>query len=173
VVDLVEIDGTYVFPEVITAEWEGRPRCLPAALAYAASGWTVFPVPRGTKKSHKSAEHNNGRKWGATSDPDEIRRDYARWPDANVGIPCGAENRIWVFEVDTAAGHNVDGIASLNSLIYEHGELPTTFQVESPSGSQHFYFKWPADKVITNSASRIAPELTCGAKAAWSWRLHR
>ena len=51
--DLVEIDDIYVFPEVIIAEWEGKPRCLPAALAYAANGWLVFPAPRSKKKSHK------------------------------------------------------------------------------------------------------------------------
>jgi hypothetical protein len=154
--DLVEIDGTAVFPQVIVAEWEDKPRCLPAALAYAASGLLIFPVPRGEKKSHKSAEHSNGRKWGATADPDEIRRDYSRWPNANVGIPTGAENAVWVLEVDTNEGHGVDGLASLQALIDKHDALPPTLQAASPSGSLHFYFNWP-DRVITNSASKIAP----------------
>jgi hypothetical protein len=133
-------------------------RCLPAALDYASKGWLVFPAPRDTKKSHKSAEHSNGRRWGATADADEIRADFERWPLANIGIPTGAENAVWVLEADTKEGHNVDGIASLQALIEEHGDLPPTFRVESPSGSLHFYFNWPCDgRVITNSASRLGP----------------
>ena len=152
---LVEIDDYYIFPEVIIAEWENRSRCLPAALAYAAQGWTSFPAPRGTKKSHKKAETSNGRNWGATADPDEIRRDYAKWQRANVGIPTGAENGIWVLEADTKQGHGIDGIASLQALIDKHGPLPPTLQARSPSGSLHFYFKWPINKIIRNSASEI------------------
>ena len=55
---------------------------LAAALRYAERGWKIFPVPWGTKKSHKSAEHSGGLKWGMTSDPAEIRRDFKRWPKA-------------------------------------------------------------------------------------------
>jgi len=65
---------------------------LDAALSYAARGWHVFPVPPGKKKSFKSAEFSNGRKWGATADAAQIRKDWRRWPDANVGIPCGSDN---------------------------------------------------------------------------------
>ena len=137
--DLVEIDGCHVLPEVVTAEWQGRPRCLPAALAYAARGWCIFPAPRGTKKSHKAAEHSDGRRWGATDNPDEIRRDYAHWPQANVGIPTGAENGIWVLEADTKeGGHEHDGIAALCALEAKYGALPATLQAQSPSGSLHF-----------------------------------
>jgi hypothetical protein len=128
-----------------------------AALSYAAAGWLTFPVPRGARKSHKSAEYSNGRRWGATADPDEIREDYAQWPEANIGIPTGAENAIWVLDVDTKEGHGVDGIASFQALIDEHGELPPTFQVGSPTSSRHYYWNWPLDKVITNSASKIGP----------------
>jgi hypothetical protein len=71
---LVDIDGELVFAETITAEWTGQPRCLPAALAYARVGWAVFPAPPGTKKSHKSAAFSGGVNWGATRDPEQIRR---------------------------------------------------------------------------------------------------
>jgi hypothetical protein len=154
---LVEIDDYYIFAEVYTNEWEGKPRCLPAALRYAAKGWRVFPAPRGEKKSHKSAEHSGGRKWGATDDPNEIERDFARWPEANVGIPTGADNGFWVLEADTKDGHSVDGIGSLRALEEQHGKLPDTLTAESPSGSIHYYFKRPAGREIRNSASTIAP----------------
>jgi hypothetical protein len=109
--DLVEIDDYYIFAATYVAEWEGTPRCLHAALAYAAK-WRVFPAPRGERKSHKSAANSGGINWGATRDPDQIRRDFAKWPQANVGIPTGKDNGIWVLDVDTKEGHGVDGIAS-------------------------------------------------------------
>jgi hypothetical protein len=134
-----------------------QPPCLAAALAYADKGWCIFPAPRGAKKSHKSGAKHGGARWGATNDPDEIARDFARWPQANIGLPTGAENGFWVLEIDTKEGHDVDGVASLAALTAQHGALPPTRQAVSPSGSQHFYFRWPAAGSVRNSASEIGP----------------
>jgi hypothetical protein len=114
----------------------------------------------GTKMSHKSAEHSNGRPWGATTDADEIRRDFRRWPHANVGIVTGAESGFFVVETDTAEGHGdgVDGAAALAKLESEHGAVPVTREAESPSGSIHRLFKHPGPGFkIKNSASVIGP----------------
>jgi hypothetical protein len=99
---------------------------LEAALAYAAHGWEVFPVPPGTKKSYLSSKFNGNDKWGKTTDPALIRQYWMRWPNANVAIVTGMKSGIWVMEADTAAGHGVDGIASLRKLEAEHGRLPNT-----------------------------------------------
>jgi putative DNA primase/helicase len=127
-----------------------------AALSYAERGWDVFPAPPGKKKSHKSAKHSNGAKWGKTRDPEQIRKDFRRWPEANVGLPTGKANGFWVLEADTLKGHNVDGIASLRTLEKKHGALPKTLMAESPSGSRHHYFNWPEGFEIKNSTSGIA-----------------
>ena len=110
-------------------------KTLAAALAYAAHGWAVFPVPPGTKRSYKSAEHSDGRAWGMTRNAAEIRADFTRWPDAGIGIPTGAVNGIIVVETDTVAGHGIDGSNSLAQLETKHGALPDTLQAISPSGS--------------------------------------
>src|SRR5271163_1278003 len=81
------------------------------ALYYANLGWSVFPAPPGKKKSHKKAEYSNGRKWGMTKDAEEIRRDFNKFEDANVGVVCGTPSGIFVVEADTLEGHDVDGIA--------------------------------------------------------------
>ena len=131
-------------------------KTLAAALAYAAHGWAVFPVPPGTKRSYKSAEHSDGRAWGMTRDAAEIRRDFTRWPDAGIGIPCGAVNGIVVVETDTVEGHGIDGSNSLAQLETKHGALPETLQAISPSGSVHRYFKHPGNGIkIKSSASEI------------------
>ena len=127
------------------------------AFDLAARGWRVFPVPPGTKKSHKSAKRSGGRNWGNTTDPAEIKADWARWPKANVGIACGEESGLLVVEIDTIEGHGVDGIAEFQKLIDKHGPLPETVEAISPSGSIHHYFKWPEGVEIHNSESRIAP----------------
>ena len=132
---------------------------MDAALAYAARGLKVFPVEfRGkVKKSYKSAKISNGRNWGMTDDPKEIRCDFARWPKAGVGIPTGKDNGIFVIEADTAKGHDVDGIAELRKLEITHGTLPYTLMAMSPTGSLHYYFKHPGgDIYVKNSGSELA-----------------
>jgi RecA-family ATPase len=133
------------------------PTILDSALAYAARGWHVFPAPPGQKKSHKSAEHSDGRAWGATTDPDEIRRDWARWPEANVGIVTGPKSGFFVVECDTEAGHGIDGIGNMAALIEEHGPLPDTIEALSPSGSWHILFRYPEWLTIENSQGVVAP----------------
>jgi hypothetical protein len=88
-----------------------------------------------------------------------LRRYWQRWPQANIGLPTGLDSGFWVLEADTKEGHAVDGLASLQALIAQHGPLPETLTAESPSGSQHYYFAWPADLMIRNSTSKIAPGL--------------
>ena len=130
---------------------------IEAALRYAARGLAVFPVPPGTKKSHKSETHSNGRKWGMTRDAEEIRRDFTQWPNAGIGLPTGAVNKIIVVETDTVTGHGVDGDAALRAIEAKYGPLPITLEAISPSGSIHRYFRHPRDGIrIKNSASEIA-----------------
>lgn len=96
---------------------------LDHALDYAARDWHVFPVPPGTKRSHKSKEHSGGRNWGNTNAPAEILKDFTRWPQANIGVMCGPESGVFVVEADTMAGHGVDGVGNLKALIEQHGGL--------------------------------------------------
>jgi RecA-family ATPase len=146
-------------PTVTELEWNedwARLYLVTAALELAER-WDIFPANVVEKKSCKSAQFSNGRKWGKTKDPEEIRADFRRWPAAGIGVPTGVDNKIFVVEADTPEGHDVDGIASLRALESEHGPLPETLTAESPSGSPHRYFNWPADKTIRNSTSKVAP----------------
>jgi putative DNA primase/helicase len=133
-------------------------RNLESALAYAAKGWKVFPAAPGSKKSYKSEKHSGGRKWGMTSDADEIRADFTRWSNAGIGIPTGAVNGIVVVDADTIAGHGVDGIAALDQLQDRHGRLPDTLQALTASGSLHNYLKHPGAGIkIKCSNSELGP----------------
>jgi hypothetical protein len=131
--------------------------CLNEALRDASErDWFVFPadLSDGAKKSHKSAEFSkDGRRWGATKDPKQIRRDFKRWPEA-IGVPTGIDNGIFVAETDTIEGHSIDGRANLRMLEAKHGRLPPTLMAVSPSGSIHHYFKHPGGKI---KSCTIAP----------------
>jgi hypothetical protein len=129
------------------------------AIYYATLGWSVFPAhSSGAKKSHKAAKYSNDQPWGMTTDESDIRKDFKKWPDANVSIVTGEVSGIIVVETDTAEGHGegADGAAELAKLEAEHGELPETRMAISPSGSIHRYYKHPGFYVI-NSESVIAP----------------
>jgi hypothetical protein len=137
------------------------PRCLDAALAYAKFGWYVFPAdlrdPK-HKKSYKAARYSSkGKRWGATRDPEQIKRDFRRWPTAAIGLPCGVENDVFVLEADTKEGHDVDGIANLQTLIDANSPLPETRMARSPTGSIHYYFTHPNRGLVRNSTSALAP----------------
>jgi hypothetical protein len=127
---------------------------LSYALAYARAGWAIFPAPPGAKMSYKSARYNGGVRWGATRDEEEIKRDWGRWPDANIGLPTGRDNEIFVVETDTAA-HGVDGNAALAEWTNRHGVLPLTRQAISPSGSVHYYFVYPEHGEVRNDTGRL------------------
>jgi putative DNA primase/helicase len=131
---------------------------LEAALGYAGLKWPVFPAPPTEKKSYKSAAYSGGRRWGATTDPDEIRLDFARHKHPRIGVVMGAESGLVVVEIDTIEGHGVDGAASLLALEQAHAPLPDTLQAVSPSGSIHRYLKHPGAAIkIVCSASKLGP----------------
>ena len=127
-----------------------------AALGYADMGWHVFPAPPGFKKSYKSAEHSDGRAWGATISPAEIKRDWNRWPGANVGITTGAASGIFVIDLDRKNG--VDGVQWLADKIEEHGgDWPDTVEALSPSGGWHVFFNYPRGFDAKTCEGEIAP----------------
>ena len=126
-------------------QWRRQDQPFDYALAYIARGWHVFPAPpTGEKKGLKSAKYSNGARWGSSNNPAQVRNDFTRWPNANVGIVCGADSGIWVLDIDTAeATTRHDGFASLAHLETIYGPLPATLTALSPSGSQHRYYRHP------------------------------
>jgi hypothetical protein len=46
-----------------------------------------FSRPTRRKKSRKAKKYSET-PWGMTRDANQIRQDFARWPDANIRIPC-------------------------------------------------------------------------------------
>ena len=60
------------------------PALVDAALSYAAKNLPVFPCNASNKRP--LTEHGFE---DASTDPETIRRWWARWPDAMIGMPTG------------------------------------------------------------------------------------
>jgi Bifunctional DNA primase/polymerase, N-terminal/Protein of unknown function (DUF3631) len=144
-------------------ESESTNKLLTAALDYAARDWFVFPVHSvrdgvctcGRTDCRNVAKHPCIKGWqhNASKDPDQIKRWWTKWPDANVGIACGP-SRLIVLDEDIGHG----GAESLASLERQHGPLPATMIVNSGGGGHHFYFRRNGTE-IRNSAGVLGPGL--------------
>ncbi|ARJ67439.1 hypothetical protein WV31_18095 [Magnetospirillum sp. ME-1] len=79
----------------------------------------------------------------ASTDPEQIRRWWRRWPWANVAIATGASGLV-VIDVDVGIdrdGHQKEGEASLADLERDYGPLPDTVEAITGSGGRHILFK--------------------------------
>ena len=129
--------------------------CLDAALRYAARGWPVFPC-NGKRPMVANGFHD------ATTDREMVEWWWRQWPDANVAVPTGGPSGLLVLDVDPDKG----GGDSLHELEREHGELPRTPSVTTPSGGQHFYFRHPGGEVPSN-AGQLGPGLDIRADGGY------
>lgn len=104
---------------------------LDEALRYAQDyGFSVIPC---TPKN-KSPITAHGIK-DASKNPETIRQWWETWPDANIGIACGApSSNLIVLDIDGLAGEQ-----SLQKLQLQFGNLPTTPRVETGNGFQYYF----------------------------------
>lgn len=122
-----------------------------AAIAYTRPNGTrpplaIFPVIARQKKPCVSGGFRE-----ATTDRTQVSRWWAMWPDANIGF---WPQNIVVLDVDTHDPAK-DGRETLRNLEREFGELPETWQVLTPSGGVHFYFR--CDDPRITAGTEIAP----------------
>ncbi len=123
---------------------------LTAAQRYADRGWAVFPCERRGKRPLVTHGVHD-----ATLDAATIERWWARvWPDANIGVRTGMHSGIVVVDVD-----GDEGADSLADLERQHGLLPRTASVQTPSGGAHYYLKHPGGQEVRNSVRQLGPGL--------------
>jgi hypothetical protein len=117
------------------------------ALAYAAIGWHVFPIERGTKRPIGRLTPNGHLQ--ATTDPEVIRNWWAQVPDAGIGIAVRA-SRLVVVDVDPRNGGHFD----LERIETERGKLATDVEAFTGGGGQHLVFLAPAE--VGNLPGKLA-----------------
>lgn len=139
---------------------------LDYALAYAEIGWSVFPCHHPIKKAGWNCsceawkrKHNpdyeceragkhprtpNGLD-DATTSPEQINAWWKRWPDANIGINCGASGLL-VVDLDTYKDIYTGNNLELNE------ETVTSL---SGGGGSHLYYQLTKEDTFGNSTKGI------------------
>ncbi|MBI9017417.1 MAG: DUF3987 domain-containing protein [Phycisphaerae bacterium] len=121
-------------------------KLLNAALLYIKRGWHILPLQPCGKKPLTP----HGCK-DATTDEQQIRQWWQRWPDANIGLLCGPKSGVYVVDIDNDPDKNVDGWDSIAQLEAEHGMIAPTVTQATPRGGAHYFFK--AEKPPANKNS--------------------
>jgi hypothetical protein len=123
----------------------------------AERGHFVFPLaPRSKLPIAKDWPHR------ATNDVEHVERWWHSHPEHNYGIACGPSHLL-VLDVDVK--HDVDGLASLTDLLAAPVDgsrcglsYPATYEVATPTGGRHLYFRDP-DSEHRNTAGRLGAGL--------------
>ncbi|MEW9527287.1 bifunctional DNA primase/polymerase [Microbispora sp. NPDC049125] len=133
---------------------------IAAALEAADRGWRVFPLtPRGKYPLRNFTAWEQH----ATTDPDRIRRCWARQP-YNIGIACGP-SRLVVIDLDQPKPGQtppprwdlpgVNDGADVLAVLCEHAGQPLpfdTFTVTTRRGGRHLYFTAPHGATLGNTS---------------------
>jgi len=119
---------------------------LETALAYAKRNLYVLPV----NPENKKPLTNNGF-YDATTDSGQIRKWWAKWPWAAIGIALDASGLIGV-DVDKRG----NGIQHWDEIVDERHIDTNTVTCFTGGGGKHFYYKAPRDIIIPNSKDKNA-----------------
>lgn len=143
------------------------------ALAYAQKlGLPVFPVygirgaicDCGALDCHSPGKHPctpSGVK-NASIGEAQIREWWKRWPNANIALATGEASGVFVLDVDAP-----DGEASLAALIEKHGALPDVAHSRTGGGGHQYFFAYPYDPIVRNSAGRLGVNLDIRAEGGY------
>lgn len=116
-----------------------------AALTLAAKGLRVFPL----KPNEKRPAILDWTKT-ATTDEVQIRKWWAKAPDANIGVLA---SDLLVLDLDVKGGK--DGLKVIDQLSLEGDVLPVTFTVKTPTGGEHRYFRTTV--TVANGVDVLGP----------------
>lgn len=133
------------------------PALLTAALDYAKHNFKVFPCwPIGSPDGKEKAPRISKGFHQATSDAEQIRVWWQRWPTAAIGLP-GSSNGLLIVDLDMKDGKN--GEADWANLAAPNGweDLSPGPVSASPSGGWHLFFALPPGVHIKQGVSRLAP----------------
>ncbi|RMH83120.1 MAG: hypothetical protein D6683_02445 [Actinomyces sp.] len=109
------------------------------ARGYAALGWAMVPIKKGTKRPPWADWPRR-----ATTDAQVIIDWLEGHPGDNIGILTGERSGIWVLDIDPRNG----GDEALADLEAQHGQIDAGVEVLTGGGGRHLYFRYPADRRV-------------------------
>ena len=127
-----------------------------AAITYAAKGYAVFPVHHmkcngdctcnrwecnREPRSSSRGKHPRITKWQerATTDINQIKQWWDKWPDDNIGIATGQKSNLVIIDIDPRNG----GDRSLQNLIDSYDDIKpilNTHTVSTGGNGTHYYY---------------------------------
>jgi hypothetical protein len=140
---------------------------LQVALELAAVGIPIFPA-RIFKRHAQSLKWEKKpliRGWqkGATTDPDQIRGWWDKYPNAVPGIETGRAGLV-VLDADRHGGP--DGVSALEQLGKGHS-LPVGPVIETASNGRHHYFRQLEGRIILGSRGGLPQGIDIKGSGGW------
>lgn len=131
-------------PALVSNE-QNRTSALETALEFAKRGHYVFPLAKGTK--HPVLKQS----WKAISSnaPAQVQAWAGQYPQCNWAVDCG-KSGLAVIDIDVRDGK--PGMNSWEKLCASGEPLPATYQVQTPSGGVHIYFK---GEIATSAQTKL------------------
>jgi hypothetical protein len=117
---------------------------LHAALAVAATGLPVFPC----RPDNKRPLTENGF-YDATTDREEIERQWRKHPRALIGVPTGPRAGFFVVDLDGVEHGGPCGLTAWDQLTASHAAPPTR-RHETPRGGIHLFFRYDPERPVGN-----------------------
>lgn len=130
---------------------------LNVALELAKDGLAVFPARAETKRPHVKDWPNV-----ATTDPEQLRDWWRRWPDAMPALPTGERNGFDVLDLDRK--DDKDGFATLRAMGHDPDRLAGP-SLDTPTGGRHIYFRHTPG--LRSSAGKIGPGVDVRAEGGF------
>lgn len=127
-----------------------------AAVAYASNGYPVFPLLPGSKIPRtKHGLH------AADTDIETVAQHWDTHPNDNIGLRPAHD--MIVLDVESMAGHGVNGYATLAALTAELGRLPDTAPIAvTPTGGLHIWLSHDVDRRIRGCTLQLVGSLGPG-----------
>ena len=122
-----------------------RERNLAAALEAAAVGCPVFPCNPQTKAALVKWKEE------AATDPDKIKRQWKRFPNAIPALVTGSASGFVVVDLDVKNGK--DGVTAYRELGLDPNDAGAV--VRTASGGRHLYFDYRDG--VRNAVDKLAP----------------
>lgn len=109
-----------------------------AAVEYVRRyGWSVFPLQKGKKEPATQCGVHD-----ADNDAEGIAAFWGKHPGCNVAVAGGeVSGGLVIIDIDVKPDKGIDGFDALRAWEKEHGALPETVTVCTPSGGYHMYFR--------------------------------
>lgn len=111
---------------------------LESALAYARRGWPVFPCGMNKQPLIANGFH------AASCDEARVRDWWGSWPDAQIGIACGAAG---IAVVDLDVGKGKDGVRTWHALVDDHGRHGCGLVASTPRSGRHLVYAMPTPAI--------------------------